>query len=188
MGEETAYTIISFSLTFPLGKIQHLLVRAVRGLPFFKSNYNVTNTWEVFEEHACDVVLMHPCLYTEFHIAAEPETSKWCGCQCHSRNTDNDFVNRANSWPICFPTPFDKVCSPETRSSAGTAAVSSKKQSRSTYCLLSPRLSSGVHPWVLSWHLLLSHEWKNPSLKSTTTHLECNLSLPVLKLKISVSL
>lgn len=112
----------------------------------------------------------------------------WQCCQRHSRNTDNDFINRANSWSICFPTPFDKVCSPETRSSAGTAAVSSKKHSRSTYCLLSPRLSSGVHPWVLSWHLLLSHEWKNPSLKSTTTHLECNLSLPVLKLKISVSL
>lgn len=36
-----AYKIISFSFSFPLGKIWHVVVQAVPGLPFFKSNYSV---------------------------------------------------------------------------------------------------------------------------------------------------
>lgn len=41
----------------------------------------------------------------------------WQCCQHSAMDIDNDFLNRANSWPICFPTSIGKVCRSEMRSS-----------------------------------------------------------------------
>lgn len=154
--------------------------------PFYKSKKSVTNTREVFEERARDMALIHPCLYRVSHCSWTPNTTvvwmadNWWCCPHRSMDTDNDFLNRTNSWQICFPLARDEE-----------QCRKCKKQGTQLIYLL-PTLPQALRQSP-SMSALLTSAFvtlvkKNPSLKSTTTHLECNLSLPVLKLEISVAL
>lgn len=61
-----AYRIISFGLTFPLGKILSTGADC-SVLPFCKLNYSVTNTRDVYKEHTSDVNF---CMHPDAHIQA----------------------------------------------------------------------------------------------------------------------